>query len=281
MKRIWKFTRAVLHHWGILFTGGVGIGALGLWQMTGHNLSPKVGWIVGGLAVLAACFKAWNEQYERAESLLPKTPFEPPYSIDLSPPPSGLEALKATLEDEEPEPKLTIEVVKSGPTIINHDDFCSFMESPQGFPAVVMSFKNQLAKPGQQNETLRKVTANLMYEGADRTEHIDYGNWLKHYTRYTDFNPGDTRDLIIAMKERETGEIVGLYNQKTQDPRQMRFRSGWTIYGPKDRPLPKAPCTVTVTLVSKDITLFSDTYVLNWNEAREFEFKKRAKVETS
>src|SRR5437588_8648946 len=67
MIRIWRFTRAVSRHWGILCTGGFCIGVLNLWQLTGHSVRPAVGWSIGIASVIAACFKAWNEQADLAE----------------------------------------------------------------------------------------------------------------------------------------------------------------------------------------------------------------------
>jgi hypothetical protein len=90
-------------------------------------------------------------------------------------------------------------------------------EYHQGYPAVVMSFKNSPNTIlGQQTESFYEVTANLTYVGEDRAEHIDYGNWLNEYTRYIDFRPGETRDLVIARKKREKGLVLGLYTQGTE-----------------------------------------------------------------
>jgi hypothetical protein len=261
-----------LHHWGILFTGGIGIGAVSLWQITGHYLSPTLGWVIAAFAVLGACFKAWNEQFERAESL------DEPHANDplgqLPTPSPALPELESAIPPEKEEtPILSIDVVDARVTTITHDAFGSYSEYANGFPAVVISFKNQLARPGRQNETFTKVTANIAYEGTDRTEHIDYGNWLEEYTRFVDFNPGETHDLVIAKKYREDGKVVGLYNQKKTDPRKSEFHhTTRTIHGPDELLLPSPPCRVTVTLVSREATLFSQTYVLDWIEDGELKF---------
>src|SRR5262249_11474147 len=67
-KRILEFVKAILHHSGILFTGGFFIGLVNLWQLTGHNVRPAVGWAIAMVALLAACFRAWNEQAQKAEN---------------------------------------------------------------------------------------------------------------------------------------------------------------------------------------------------------------------
>jgi hypothetical protein len=287
VRRILKFAGAVLHHWGILFTGGMFIGAVTLWQNTGHYLSPKVEWMIAAVAVLVACFKAWNEQFERAEALSEHRADDS--VIQLGPMPSGFAELEAAIPLEE-EPKLSIDVVDARVTTIAHDAFGSYIESGSGapapaarpstrptielgFPAVLISFKNHLARPGQQNESFSDVTANIVYEGTDRTEHIDYGNWLEQYTRFVDFRPGETRDLVIAMKNRKTGKVVGLYNQKKIDPRKVRWRSSMrVIHGPEERALPNPPCNVTVTLIASGVTLFSGVYVLDVTDKGEVTF---------
>lgn len=274
MRRIWKFIRAVLHHWGILVTGGVAIGAVSLWQMTGHNLPPTIGWIIGALAVLAAFFKAWNEQYERAESQLhqsqdrvgaPNLPSQP-----------KSETPDAISQVDEPTPKLTIEVVDIRTTGIAPGDHATLTEFHQGLPAIVMSFKNKPSTiPGQQTETFYEVTANLTYVGRNRTDHLDYGNWLDEYTRYVDFRPGETRTLVIAMIDRQTDAVVGLYNPKKNNPLKGRIRSGMaTLYGPDPRPLPDPPCELTVTLVSDMTTLLNECYQLTWTDDKKMEIIK-------
>lgn len=272
MKRIWKFIRAVGHHWGILSTGGFFIGIVNLWQNTGHALAKGAAWLIGIGTLLVAFFKSWNEQYERAEALQKN---QKSLAVDALP----LELRKTeTGFVAESETKLSIEVVRAEATKIIHNDFGSFEEGPNGFSAVVMSFRNQLAQPGQQNKTFRRVTANLTFSSYYRTDHIDYGNWLKEYTRYVDFRPGETHTLIVAMRDHDSEEFVTFFNQKVADPRKRRFVSGYTIKGPEPRHLPYPPYDVTITLVSQGTTLFSDVYVLNWLE---LEFKFSRKQETA
>ena len=255
-----------MHHWGILSTGGVLIGLVSIWQMTGHGVSPLVGWAIGGLAVLGACFKAWNEQLERAEALIQERTKEDDL-IDLPPPPPQIAQVEAAIAEEE-SPKLTIQTVSVRKTGLVPGNYGTITEHSQGNSAVVISFKNQPSPiPGQQTDSFYNVTANLTYVGTNRTEHVDYGNWLDEYTRCVDFRPGETRDLVIAMKDR-SGIISGLYNRKKHNPMKARFHSGGTLYGPDFRPLPDPPCEVTVTLVSDNTTLLSERYRLNWAEGQ-------------
>jgi hypothetical protein len=62
-----RFVKSACHHWGSLVTGGFFIGVLALYQATGHRVAPWFYWAVAMLAVFPACFKAWEEQYQRAE----------------------------------------------------------------------------------------------------------------------------------------------------------------------------------------------------------------------
>jgi hypothetical protein len=70
MDRIYKFLRAVFDHWGSLVTSGVFIGALAIWQGTGHAVKPVVYWIVAVAGLLIAVFKAWQEQLGEKEKAL-------------------------------------------------------------------------------------------------------------------------------------------------------------------------------------------------------------------
>jgi hypothetical protein len=56
-----QFLRAVIRHWGAIVSGGAIIGFLGIWQGTGHPVSPTVYWIVAIVGIFVACYLAWNE----------------------------------------------------------------------------------------------------------------------------------------------------------------------------------------------------------------------------
>lgn len=64
-----EYIRAVFKHWGVLVTSGVGIGALGIWQGTGHFTPHWVYWLVAAIGIVAACYKAWNEERQNVVNL--------------------------------------------------------------------------------------------------------------------------------------------------------------------------------------------------------------------
>ncbi|MGO9008975.1 MAG: hypothetical protein ACLQPN_02645 [Bryobacteraceae bacterium] len=67
MRALAGFCVAVSRHWGSLVTGGVIIGALGIWQGTGHSVHSWVYTVVAGCGFVIAFFKAWSDQSDRAE----------------------------------------------------------------------------------------------------------------------------------------------------------------------------------------------------------------------
>jgi hypothetical protein len=64
-----EFVRAVFKHWGALVTSGAVIGALGIWQGTGHFIPHWVYWLVAAVGLVAACYKAWNEERQNVVNL--------------------------------------------------------------------------------------------------------------------------------------------------------------------------------------------------------------------
>jgi hypothetical protein len=60
--QILQFIRAIVRHWGALVTGGALIGIVGIWQGTGHAVSPTIYWVVAILGIIGACYLAWNEE---------------------------------------------------------------------------------------------------------------------------------------------------------------------------------------------------------------------------
>ena len=69
MSSLFEFIKAVLKHWGILVTSGVGIGALGIWQGTGHYIPHWVYWSVAAIGLVGACYKAWDAERQQVETL--------------------------------------------------------------------------------------------------------------------------------------------------------------------------------------------------------------------
>lgn len=70
LPRIWHFIKAVSHHWGVLVTGGVVIGAVSTWQATGHQVPPWIYSVIAAAALLIAFFRAWNDQVNIADAAL-------------------------------------------------------------------------------------------------------------------------------------------------------------------------------------------------------------------
>jgi hypothetical protein len=69
MKRISQFIIAICKTWGVLLTGGFLIAILASWQLTGHTITPKLGWTIIVLGVLVAAFQVWKKQVDVADKL--------------------------------------------------------------------------------------------------------------------------------------------------------------------------------------------------------------------
>jgi hypothetical protein len=65
--RLYKFVSAVLQKWAVLVTGGVIIGAVGIYQATGHPVKPWLYKAIATIALVVAFFKTWDDQYALAE----------------------------------------------------------------------------------------------------------------------------------------------------------------------------------------------------------------------
>lgn len=62
---LWRVAR----HWGALVTGGIFIGALGIYQGVGHTVPHWFYWTIAGVAVFVGSYLAWFDQYERTREL--------------------------------------------------------------------------------------------------------------------------------------------------------------------------------------------------------------------
>lgn len=69
LERMWlplEFANAVRRHWGSIVTSGAIIGALGIWQSTGHFVPHMVYWIVAAFGLVIAFYWAWRDEHLQA-----------------------------------------------------------------------------------------------------------------------------------------------------------------------------------------------------------------------
>jgi hypothetical protein len=67
---IWRFVRSVGSHWGALKTGGIVWAVLLVYTFsTKHDVPPFGFWGVTALAIVAAVFLAWKDQWDERERL--------------------------------------------------------------------------------------------------------------------------------------------------------------------------------------------------------------------
>jgi hypothetical protein len=64
-----KFARAVIRHWGSIVTSGAIIGALEIWQSTGHFVPHWAYWAVAAVGLVVAFYRAWLDEHQRVVSL--------------------------------------------------------------------------------------------------------------------------------------------------------------------------------------------------------------------
>lgn len=65
-----RFLRDVVRHWGSLVTSGAIIGAIGIWQATGHHVRGSVYWAIAILGLFVAFYRAWNDERVAKEKAL-------------------------------------------------------------------------------------------------------------------------------------------------------------------------------------------------------------------
>lgn len=68
MRKISQWIVSVSRHWGSLVTGGVLIGALGVWQGTDHHVPPSIYWIVAVLGLITASYRAWAVEQDAKDA---------------------------------------------------------------------------------------------------------------------------------------------------------------------------------------------------------------------
>ncbi|HEX4077077.1 MAG TPA: hypothetical protein VHX49_16880 [Candidatus Acidoferrales bacterium] len=64
-----RFLKAVLLHWGVIVTSGAFIGAISLWQSTGHFVAPWIYLSVAAVGLLIAFYRTWLVERKQVADL--------------------------------------------------------------------------------------------------------------------------------------------------------------------------------------------------------------------
>jgi hypothetical protein len=87
LKEIETFAWAVINGWAGYATGGVVVATIALWHTLRNSpMSRRVGIVLGIIFLLMAFFKAWQEQYEKANKILVPAPIQVTNQISVPPP---------------------------------------------------------------------------------------------------------------------------------------------------------------------------------------------------
>jgi hypothetical protein len=65
MRLALKFALGVITYWGTFVTGTALVGAVSIWQTTGHRVAPGVYWVMAGTGLLVGSYKMWKDEYDR------------------------------------------------------------------------------------------------------------------------------------------------------------------------------------------------------------------------
>ena|SRR5712692_8799709 len=215
MRRFLKFLRAVGKHWGVLVTGGVFVGAVGLWQGTGHPVKPSVYWAMAMVGFFIACHKAWNDQLEEAEkarSALAETRKE------LDPSPSASDPVLALLRERqklEAELQPLLEIEESGIRVtpvmkIGKDESDYRLEKIVHIRRDVQEIEKQLTtlREATSSPTSTPSTASDWQALASRFEKLPNGiraDWNRMSNGVETWNIGGTARVECDLSLDETG----------------------------------------------------------------------------
>ncbi len=128
---------------------------------------------------------------------------------------------------------------------------------------IIAVFKNEPGELGQRTVSFRDVTSHLTYEYPQGQEGeallINFGAWVREYTRYASFRPAQTQSLIVALHHE--GKFMALDNPHRIDPVAARDRSGRIVYSPQEREIRSSSGQVEVALVDyRGITVFQGRF---------------------
>jgi hypothetical protein len=219
-----RFLKRVAHHWGALVTGGVFIGALGIYQGVGHTVPHWVYWTIAGVAVFLATYRTWLDEYEQVLSLQSKPTIPTQNSItnnpaatatgignvivnfpSTNPPPVHAPALK-----EDNVPPYNVHLVGRRITWIKNEGMAAdyFVETDgRGVGehrAFVVDFRNE-HDPDRRIWDWYDVSASVKYKGGNGKEilSISAGTWVKSELGLVTFQLQQKKSLVVAMKINE------------------------------------------------------------------------------
>lgn len=72
LRDLWLFSRAFWKHWRIVLTSSGLIAVTEIWALAGRRAPPQsMNWLILALTLIIASFRAWQQEYRRANSLMP------------------------------------------------------------------------------------------------------------------------------------------------------------------------------------------------------------------
>lgn len=122
-------------------------------------------------------------------------------------------------------------------------------------------FRNKPAPPGQAGVPAYDVTAHLTYRNKKGEQQIvNFGTWVGRYEHIIDFTRGESHALVLSSSVRvgheKDGRVYVLDNPHSYNPFRQ-FHSG-RVVGAPDEKLLIADCNeVEVSLICKDVTVYS------------------------
>jgi hypothetical protein len=128
--------------------------------------------------------------------------------------------------------------------------------------ACLAIFRNKPAPAGQVGVPAYEVTAHLTYRNEKGERQIvNFGTWIGKYEHRIDFTRGESHALVLSSSTRagkeKDGRVYVLDNPHAHNPFTPRFRSGMTIYAPDEKPMLVDCNEVEVSLICKNITVYS------------------------
>lgn len=231
------FLKGLMRHWGALVTGGFLVGVLGIWQATGHSVSPWIYWTIAIGSFIVSAYRVW---LEALNSETDGGHFAPAEDVSTADPNTRANAQKSNVRC------LGCRLIKVGLLSANGRSY-GWREREVGAPALVLDFRNE-PEAGKIILDFESAAAHIRFisESGDEVASVAASSWLQRKSDRVTLEVGRTESVVVLV---ELAAGWQAFETRWKSIRTTMGRAPLRLFEIEERTIPQDATKAVVTLI--------------------------------